>query len=110
MGMPERIKLIRNGTGLSQEKFGEKLGITKMGVQAWEYGRNNPSKAMIHKISEVYGINEEWILNGKNLMIDPDDELLDKYRIGNDPAFRIMLKKIFTNKKLLKNLKNKLIK
>nr|DAW29044.1 MAG TPA: helix-turn-helix domain protein [Caudoviricetes sp.] len=69
--MKNRIKEIRSSLNMSQTEFANKLGTTRSGVQAWEYGLNNPSTAMQALICNKFNINREWLVNGKGEMIVP---------------------------------------
>lgn len=63
--MNNRIKEIRKAKKLSQEAFGEKLGITKSSVSLLESGKNNPSEQTIMLICKEFGINEVWLRTGE---------------------------------------------
>lgn len=65
--MNERIKELRKAMNLSQEKFGELLGITKSGVSDIESGRRNVTNQHIIMLSEK-GVNQEWLKTGKGDM------------------------------------------
>lgn len=74
--MKNRIKRIRTDAGLSMEKFGERIGITKSSVSLLESGKNNPSEQTIKLICREFSINKDWILTGKGEMYDvPEDEV-----------------------------------
>ncbi|MFP4895613.1 helix-turn-helix domain-containing protein [Paraburkholderia sp. EG304] len=47
------IRSARKKADLTQEQLGEKLGVTKGNVSAWENGRHEPSYAQIQEISVV---------------------------------------------------------
>lgn len=42
--MQELIKNIRKFKGLSQQEFGEKLGVTFATINRWENGKTTPNK------------------------------------------------------------------
>lgn len=65
--MNDRIKELRKAMNLSQEKFGELLGITKSGVSDIESGRRKVTDQ--HVIMLVNnGVNEEWLRTGNGDM------------------------------------------
>ncbi len=66
--MNKRLKKIRKTLGLSQEAFGKKIGVTKTAISRAETGLNNISNMTIKSICREYGINEEWLRNGKGNM------------------------------------------
>ena len=66
--MSERIKQIRKGKDISQEEFGNKIGITRSSVSLLESGRNNPSEQTIKLIC----VNELWLRTGQG---NPDEKL-----------------------------------
>lgn len=52
-----RIRLRRNMLRLSQEKLGEKLGITFQQVQKYEKGANRVGASRLQAISEIMGVH-----------------------------------------------------
>ena len=68
--MNDRIKELRKVMNLSQEKFGELLGITKSGVSDIESGRRKVTDQ--HVIMLVNnGVSEEWLRTGNGDMFVP---------------------------------------
>lgn len=68
MSIGDRIKIIRKEFKKSQEEFGKIIGIGKTSVSKLERGENNPSDQTIILICKEFGINEEWLLDGKEPM------------------------------------------
>ncbi len=79
--MKNRIELIRQNLGYSQDKFGEILGVTRSSVCAWEAGRRNISDSIIKSICREFDINEEWLRtgNGEMKLISSEDDEVMKY-------------------------------
>ena len=51
--IPRLIRELRDRTGLTQEKFAAKLGVTFPTINRWENGRAKPSPLAIQKIEEL---------------------------------------------------------
>lgn len=49
------IRTIRKAHGLTQTEFGEKLGVERRTVSAWENGELNPRKANINAMQSLFG-------------------------------------------------------
>lgn len=59
--MNERIKKLRKYLHLTQEEFGDKLGIKKSAVSKIEKGENGVTDQMIKLMVKEFGVNEDWI-------------------------------------------------
>lgn len=59
--MKKRIKELREDLALSQEKFGNLVGVTRSHVASMENGKALASKRVIKDIAEACDVNEEWI-------------------------------------------------
>ena len=68
MTQGERIKEIRNNLGLTLEKFGDKLGVTKVAISNIEKGNRNLTDQMIKAICREYNVNYDYIMNGTGKM------------------------------------------
>lgn len=51
------VKSARKQAGLSQEKLGFELGVTKGNISAWENDLHNPSVAQVEQISRISGLS-----------------------------------------------------
>ena len=51
--IPRLVREIRDRTGLTQEKFAAKLGVTFPTINRWENGRAKPSPLAMQKIEEL---------------------------------------------------------
>jgi len=51
--IPRLVREIRDRTGLTQEKFAAKLGVTFPTINRWENGRAKPSPLAVQKIEEL---------------------------------------------------------
>lgn len=71
--MNDRIKELRKAMNLSQEKFGELLGITKSGVSDIESGRRKVTDQHAIMLANN-GVNEEWLRTGKGSMFVPENK------------------------------------
>lgn len=63
----QRIKELREARGLSQEKFGKRVGITQQYVGALESGKRNPGPALVFMISKKFRTSEVWIKKGEKI-------------------------------------------
>lgn len=76
--MNERVKELRNALGLSAEKFGSKIGVTRSAISKMELGVCNISEQSIISICREFNVNEEWLRNGTGEMfntLSQDEEL-----------------------------------
>ena len=51
--IPRLVRELRQRTGLTQEKFAAKLGVTFPTINRWENGRAKPSPLAMHRIEEL---------------------------------------------------------
>lgn len=81
--MNERIKAIRKHqlVNLSQEAFGQRIGITKAAISKIESGSANPSEQTLLSICREFNVNEDWLRTGSGEMFNKmsEDEELDLY-------------------------------
>ncbi len=66
--MNDRIALVRKATGLTQEKFGERLGLSRNFMWMIENGTRIPSDRTIGDICREFNVNETWLRTGEGEM------------------------------------------
>lgn len=81
MSIGERIKKLRKHLDLTQQKFGERLGIKGNTVAQYELGRNEPIDAVLSLICKEFNVNENWLRTGNGEMFEEltEQQKLMKY-------------------------------
>ena len=62
MTLGEKIYRLRTEQGLSQETFGEKLGVSRQSVSKWETDQSVPELDKIVAISDFFGVSTDQLL------------------------------------------------
>jgi len=58
---PERLKILRDRAGLTQQQIADKLDFSVGAVGNWESGLNMPSRASMRKIALLLGTTEMFL-------------------------------------------------
>jgi len=58
--IPQLVRELRKRTGLTQEKFAAKLGVTFPTINRWENGRSKPSPLALKQIEELLRSMGDW--------------------------------------------------
>ncbi len=61
----QRIKYLRKELKLTQEEFGEQIGIKGNTVTGYERGTRKPSDSIINYICLVFNVNQTWLRTGE---------------------------------------------
>lgn len=95
--MNERVKELRKHLGLSGEKFGAKLGLTKHSISNIENGRYNLTEANILSICREFNVSEDWLRYGKGDMFNELSKIsLDELMADADPLDLAIMKAYFS--------------
>lgn len=62
MTLGEKIYRLRSEKGLSQEAFGDMLGVSRQSVSKWETDQSLPELEKIVAISELFGVSTDYLL------------------------------------------------
>jgi len=74
----ERIKKLRKTLDLTQQEFGNRIGMKQNTIALIEKGRNT-SDQTIFSICREFDVNEEWLRNGTGEMFKPaTSDVLDE--------------------------------
>ncbi len=96
MTQGERIREVRNALGLTLEKFGDRLGVTKVAISNLEKGNRNLTEQMAKAICREFNVDYMWLTTGEGEMfIDRDDdfiERIDRIMAGEDEARKNLFK------------------
>lgn len=64
------IAALRKEKGLTQEQFGEKIGVTNKTVSRWETGTYMPPADALLSMSQLFEVSINEILSGKRLTVE----------------------------------------
>lgn len=96
MTQNERVKEVRKTLGLTLEKFGERIGVTRGSMSNIENGNRNLTEQMTKSICREFSVDYIWLTTGDGEMfIDTDDdfiERIDRIMAGEDEARKSLFK------------------
>ena len=96
MTQGERVNELRKSLGLTLEKFGERLGVTKVPNSNIEKGNRNLTEQMTKSICREFGVDYIWLTSGDGEMfVESDDdfmERIDRIMAGENDARKNMIK------------------
>lgn len=92
--MNERIKQLRKELGLTLEKFGEKIGVSRSAMGNIENGVRGVTDQMFKSICREFNVREEWLRTGEGEMfvqMNRDERVADivKKALASDDEFVI---------------------
>ena len=58
----DKIKFLREKSGLTQTDLSKKLGITRSGVNAWEMGLSIPSTQYVVALATLFKVSTDYLL------------------------------------------------
>lgn len=69
--MNTRVKALRKKLNLSQQAFGQRLGVTAAGISKIESADRHLTEQMLRLICNEFGVNEQWIRSGEGEAFRP---------------------------------------
>ncbi|MDE6748300.1 MAG: helix-turn-helix domain-containing protein [Lachnospiraceae bacterium] len=102
MTLGEKIYRLRSEQGMSQEAFGEALGVSRQSVSKWETDQSLPELDKIVAISEIFAVSTDYLLKetakkreGQGTYLDAsytDEKLFDKENVYTEET-RVIIQK-----------------
>lgn len=82
--MDKRIRKLRRELDLTQQEFGDRIGVKRNTIATYEGGRSTPIDSVISLICREFNVNEEWLRAGIGEMFRASpsealDALADEY-------------------------------
>ena len=60
-GLADKIKKLREQTGMTQADLAKKLSLTRAGINAWEMGISVPSTPYIIEIANLFHVTTDYL-------------------------------------------------
>lgn len=58
----ERLKLLRNDAGLSQQEFAKRMGVSKSSINMYERGEREPGLETLEAIADYFNVDMDYLL------------------------------------------------
>lgn len=94
--MNERLKDLRKILKLSQDAFGERIGLSGGGISLLEMGKRNITEQNIKSVCREFNVDYIWLTTGDGEMfLDTDDDIIqtiDRIMIGENEFHKNLFK------------------
>lgn len=100
-GFGARLRRLRQERGLSQKELGDALGVRNTTVSQWESEINEPSREMVAKLAQFFGVTTDYLLLGRtdrrngdkpSRQFDLPSDLVDAINSLPEEARRVFLR------------------
>lgn len=65
MKMNDRLRIVRNEHGYTQEELADKMNVSQKTISSWETGRTSPKFEESRRLCELYGCTLEYLTGTK---------------------------------------------
>lgn len=73
----ERLKMLREKAGVSQQKIADMVGLTQQAVGKWENDKAEPDLATVTKLAEIFDCSTDYLLGKSDDPHPPDPDIKD---------------------------------
>lgn len=63
MKLTDKLISLRKESGLTQNDLAEKMEVSRQAVSLWESGETLPSMDKLRRLSELYGVSVDYLVN-----------------------------------------------
>jgi repressor LexA len=78
-GLNMRLKELRKGRKLTQDRLAEILSLTKSAISKFETGNSSPSSETLKKIAALYNVSVDYLLNGSSSTFEVHPQNISSY-------------------------------
>ena len=82
-GLGGRLRKARNGTGLSQEKVADRIGVSWMTVHRWERSQRSVPDHLLDRVCELYDKPLRWFLTLEEGDLEQENGLTETQGFGS---------------------------
>jgi len=105
--MGNRIKNLRELSGLTQKELAEKVGISNASLSNYEKDINEPTLAITARLADVFGVSTDYLINGNT---EPVERIIESKTGLSTESVRFLKRiKNYCDNESIKNPLNELI-
>ena len=71
--LADKIRLLRENSGMTQSELAKSLGLSRSGVNAWEMGLSTPTTHYVVELAKIFHVSTDYLLgleNKRHIVID----------------------------------------
>lgn len=87
MEFHEKLQILRNQKGITQEKLAEALFVSRTAVSKWETGKGYPGIDSLKRLAEFYAVTVDELLSGEQVLTIAKEEQTRTAGIRQDLVF-----------------------
>jgi transcriptional regulator with XRE-family HTH domain len=76
-GILQRLRLLREKMGMTQEQFGELMYLARSSYSSIEQGHNPLTERHVRLLCEQFGVERDWLMLGKEPMFREREEAME---------------------------------
>ena len=65
--LADKIKCLLKARGWTQAELGQKVALSRTGINAWDQGLSMPSTAMLVELARVFAVSTDYLLGLDNV-------------------------------------------
>lgn len=69
LNIADRIRYLRDKTGMTQTYLAKRLGISRSAVNSWEMSLSSPSLANIVEMMQIFHVSADYLLSSSDRML-----------------------------------------
>ena len=77
MNLGQNIATLRKEFGFTQEELAEKCDVSRQAVTKWESGASEPTIEKLLRLSEIFGVSVDELINGTEVAISRQNRIID---------------------------------
>lgn len=84
MNFGEKLILMREKLGFNQNEFAEKIELAPQSLSRYEKNKVKPSIEFIEKLTNMFSVNTNWLINGKGEIFINEIESIEHIDYKNE--------------------------
>ena len=90
MGFPEQLTKLRKRCNMTQTDLAHKMDVKQYVISSWETGRSEPSLEQLNKLSDIFNISTDYLLDKAFIRANNDEEfnkVIENIKLDSEDDF-----------------------
>lgn len=90
MGFPEQLTKLRKRRNITQTDLALKMNVKQYVISSWEIGRSEPSLEQLNKLSDIFNISADYLLDKATIRVNSNEEfnkVIENIKLDSEDDF-----------------------